>query len=123
MPKPRTSTVVMGAVYVVLLCLLVSAMFIARQRVVTSESSVVSQENWQQWRAEAGRQQRGEGPVIRRIPRSSEPPSLVLLRDHFATSLVILVVLSSALYFAIAIMVRGVAVGPRFHPDLERDVS
>jgi hypothetical protein len=43
------------------------------------------------------------------------------LRDHFATSLAILLVLSSALYFTIAIMVRGVFVGPSFQPDLEND--
>ena len=118
MPKLSTSNVVIGALYVALLCVLVSLLFVARQRALTIDSSAVSQENWQDWRAEAQRQQDGAGPVIRRVPKSSEPPSLVLLRDHFATSLAIVLVLSSALFFTIAIMVRGVLVGPSFQPDL-----
>jgi len=121
MPKPSTSSLVIGVLYVGLLCILVSLLLVARQRALTTDSSVTSQDNWQDWRAEAQRQQDGNGPVTRRVPRSSEPPSLVLLRDHFATSLAILLVLSSALYFTIAIMVRGVLFGPSFHPVLAQD--
>lgn len=121
MPKPFTSRVVIGVLYVAFLCVLVSLLFVARQHALTSDSSDASHENWRDWRAEAQRQQDGTGPVRRRVPKSSEPPSLVLLRDHFATSLAILVVLSSALFFTIAIMVRGVLVGPSFQPDLARD--
>jgi len=118
MPKLSTTDVVIGVLYVALLCVLVSLLFVARQQALTIDSSAASQENWQDWRAEAQRQQDGTGPVIRRVPKSSEPPSLVLLRDHFATSLAIVLVLSSALFFTIAIMVRGVLVGPSFQPDL-----
>ena len=118
MPKLSTTDVVIGVLYVALLCVLVSLLFVARQQALTIDSSAASRENWQDWRAEAQRQQDGTGPVIRRVPKSSEPPSLVLLRDHFATSLAIVLVLSSALFFTIAIMVRGVLVGPSFQPDL-----
>ncbi|MEO8495449.1 MAG: hypothetical protein ABI614_10280 [Planctomycetota bacterium] len=121
MPKLSKSHVVIGALYAVLLCILVSMLLVARQQALASEGSEASQANWQHWRAEAKRQQDGNGPVTRRAPRSSEPPSLVLLRDHFATSVTILLVLSSALYFTIAIMVRGVLVGPSFQPDLSPD--
>ncbi|MBC8351243.1 MAG: hypothetical protein H8E66_04620 [Planctomycetes bacterium] len=117
MPKSLNSTVVIGTLYTVFLCALVSGSVVARQHVLKTESSATSQEDWQDWRSEAQRQQAGSGPVSRRVPKSSEPPSLVLLRDHFATSLTILVVLSSALFFTIAIMVRGVLVGPSFQPD------
>ena len=121
MPKLSLSNVVIGVLYVLLLCILVSLSLVARQRALITDGTVTSQANWQDWRAEAQRQQDGNGPVTRRVPRSSEPPSLVLLRDHFATSLAILLVLSSALYFTIAIMVRGVLVGPSFQPDLAQD--
>ncbi len=121
MPRPSLSSIVIGVLYAVLLCMLVGMLVVARQRSLKSESSITSQEDWQQWRAEAQRQQEGNGPVIRRVPGSSEPPSLILLRDHFATSLAILLVLSSALYFTIAIMVRGVFLGPSFRPDLAQD--
>ncbi len=121
MPRPSLSSIVIGVLYAALLCMLVATLVVARQRSLKSESSITSQEDWQQWRAEAQRQQEGNGPVIRRVPGSSEPPSLILLRDHFATSLAILLVLSSALYFTIAIMVRGVFLGPSFQPDLAQD--
>ena len=123
MPKLSTSNVMSGVLYVSFLCVLVALLLIARQRALSTDSSVASQENWQDWRAEAQRQQEGTGPVSRRVPKSSEPPSLVLLRDHFATSLAIVLTLSSALFFTIAIMVRGVFVGPSFQPDLSDGIS
>jgi hypothetical protein len=121
MPTHSLSKFVIGVLYVVLLCTLVALLLVARQQALTADGTVTSQENWQDWRAEAQRQQEGNGPVARRVPKSSEPPSLVLLRDHFATSLAIVLVLSSALYFTIAIMVRGVFFGPSFQPDLAQD--
>ncbi|MCA9119970.1 MAG: hypothetical protein H6822_29440 [Planctomycetaceae bacterium] len=121
MPKPTASSVIIGIIYVVLLGSLVMILALARQSVIVSEGSASSLDDWQQWRHEAERQHTGEGPVARRVPKSSEPPSLVLLRDHFGTSLTILLVLSSALFFAMAFMLRGILVGPNFHPDLSPD--
>lgn len=118
MPRPTFSSIVIGVLYAALLCTLVTLLLVARQRALTTDGSVTSQKNWQDWRDEAQRQRDGDGPVSRRVPKSSEPPSLVLLRDHFATSLAIVLVLSSALFFTIAIMVRGVFFGPSFQPDL-----
>lgn len=118
MRKPSISSVIIGTLYVTMLGALASGFVVARQRVLKTDSSEQSHANWQDWRDEAQRQQDGSGPVTRRVPKSAEPPSLVLLRDHFGTSLSILLVLSSALFFAIAIMVRGVTLGPGFVPDL-----
>jgi len=123
MPKLSNSNIVIGVLYVAFLCVLVTLLLIARQRALSTDGSIASQEHWQDWRAEAQRQQGGTGPVSRRVPKSSEPPSLVLLRDHFATSLAIVLTLSSALFFTIAIMVRGVFVGPSFQPDLSDRAS
>jgi hypothetical protein len=123
MPKLSNSNIVIGVLYVAFLFVLVTLLLIARQRALSTDGSIASQEHWQDWRAEAQRQQEGTGPVSRRVPKSSEPPSLVLLRDHFATSLAIVLTLSSALFFTIAIMVRGVFVGPSFQPDLSDRAS
>lgn len=123
MPKLSNSNIVIGVLYVAFLFVLVTLLLIARQRALSTDGSIASQEHWQDWRAEAQRQQGGTGPVSRRVPKSSEPPSLVLLRDHFATSLAIVLTLSSALFFTIAIMVRGVFVGPSFQPDLSDRAS
>lgn len=118
MRKCSLSCVVIGSLYVLVIGFLISVSVVARRRVLQTEATPESQAHWDDWRAEAERQQAGGGPVSRRVPRVAEPPSLVLLRDHFGTSLLVLLVLSSALYFALAIMIRGALVGPRFEPDL-----
>ena len=123
MPMPFPSSVVIGVLYAAFLGAMVSLLLVARQHVLTTDSSVAARENWQDWLAEAKRQHNGTGPVSRRVPKSSEPPSLVLLRDHFVTSLATLVALSSALFFTMAMMVRGVFAGPSFQPDLAQDID
>lgn len=123
MQKLTTSNAIIGVLYVALLGSLVSLLLIARQRVLVSDSSELSRQDWENWRDEARRQEEGDGPVSRRVPKSNEPPSLVLLRDHFTTSLAILLVLSSALYFTLAIMFRGILVGPSFQLELADDLS
>ena len=46
-------------------------------------------------------------PVKRRVPKSAEPPALVLMRDYFAVCLAIAVVLSSVLFGTFMVLVRG----------------
>ena len=113
------STLLIWLIYAALLGSLIAALTVARQRLLATPASAVEQENWQQWRDEAARQESGSGPVSRRVPQATEPPTRVLLRDHFATSLIPLSVLSTALYFALAGMIRGVIAGPKFEPDVE----
>ena len=57
----------------------------ARIRASTLEelSTPEQQAHWQKWKAEAARQDGTTGPVSRRAPKSDEPPTLVLLRDHY----------------------------------------
>jgi hypothetical protein len=47
-------------------------------------------------------------PVPRRIPKSAEPPALVLTRDYFAPSLFGALFFSSLLYWVIAWFVTGI---------------
>ena len=67
--------------------------------------------HWQKWKAEAARQDGTTGPVARRPPKSDEPPTLVLLRDHYP----VLVVASLTFYsflFALAVFLgRGILRG------------
>lgn len=123
MPKPSTSAAVIGVLYIGFICTLVTMLVVARDSVLADASAENSDVSWQDWRTEAKRQEEGNGPVARRVPKSTEPPTLVLLRDHFATSMTILLVLSTALFFAIALMVRGALTSPGFQPDLLEDVS
>lgn len=112
------ATLVIWVVYVVLLVGMCAGLAVARRSALQSLGGTDADQRWEEWRAEAERQEDGAGPVSRRKPKSDQPPTLVLLRDHFATSLAILVALTSAVYFTIALMVRGVLAGPQFKPDL-----
>lgn len=82
-----------------------------------------AQEDWAQWRAEAERQAQGAGPVKRRVPKSQQPPILVLMSDYYRTCLVAGVIFSSAIFFTLMFMLRGTlgkpAVAIRDDPDSE----
>ncbi len=52
----------------------------ARVDAIENLSAPEEQAHWQEWKAEAARE---GGPVARRPPKSDEPPTLVLLRDHY----------------------------------------
>jgi hypothetical protein len=75
-----------------------------RDRALENLSTPEELANWQKWKTEAARP---GGPVARRPPKSDEPPTLVLLRDHFA----VLVAASLTFYtflFALAVFLgRG----------------
>lgn len=102
------------AVYVLLMAATSVAMFAARAHAVRSFGTAEAQEDWEQWREETRRQEGADSPVARRIPKAAEPPTLVLLRDYFATCLVGALVLTSLLYWAFAFLVRGALCGPSF---------
>jgi hypothetical protein len=82
-----------------------------RAGIIEELSTPEEQAHWQKWKVEAARQDGTAGPVARRPPKSDEPPTLVLLRDHYA----VLVVAGLTFYsflFALAVflgwgMIRG----------------
>ena len=85
-----SSRLLIWLIYVGLLGSLIATLTVARQRLLATPASAAEQEDWQQWRDEAARQESGSGPVSRRVPQATEPPTRVLLRNHFATSLITL---------------------------------
>ena len=93
--------------YVVLLCALLATMFWARGAEVHRLSSPKSLADWQAWRNDVERQQAEAGPVARRVPKSVEPPALVLWRDYFGVLVTGAVLFISALYWVIAWFVTG----------------
>ena len=109
--------------YLAVMAVVVALVWQARRRAITALETPGAQANWREWRREAQRQAEGSGPVLRRIPRSDQPPELVLLRDHFWACLVGLMLLTSAVFAALTAMVRGVLRGPKFepHPDSVSD--
>ena len=64
--------------------------------------------DWEEWRDDVRQQQVQPSPVQRRVPQSSEPPALVMMRDHFVVSLFAAVVFSTMLYWVSAWFVIGI---------------
>lgn len=59
-------------------------------------------QDWQKWRSDASKMD------DRRTPNSSEPPWLVLLRDHFASVMTGTLVIGTAVFVMFMFLLRGV---------------
>lgn len=84
-----------------------TAFSFARNAALSTLGTEEVQGQWDTWRQEAREQAGGKGPVKRSIPKSAEPPALVLMRDYFAVSLTAALVLSSSVYVSFAWFLRG----------------
>ena len=69
--------------YVALVAAIVTSMFWERHQVLTELSTPQSIADWKSWQEDVRHQQTDPGPVARRVPKSDEPPALVLMRDYF----------------------------------------
>lgn len=74
------------------------------------------QRSWDAWREEAARQSEGKGPVRRRMPKSAQPPSVVLLRDHYRLCQTAVVLFSGILTFTFCFLVLGAFGQGEFRP-------
>jgi len=98
--------------YAVLIASVIAAMFWARHTAITRLSSSQSISDWQAWRSDVQSQQGHPGPVERRVPKSNEPPALVLMRDYFGILMTGAMLFSSVLYWIIAWFVSGILAPP-----------
>src|SRR5262245_8605742 len=96
------------AVYLLLMAALVGGLFAVRSNVLSEMSSPAAEAQWQRWKAEAAKEDGTHGPVQRSVPKSNEPPLLLLMRDYFAACIAGLLLPITALYWFIAWLARGV---------------
>lgn len=111
MSSLNRGNLVWAGLYLVVMAIVAGGMFRVRHRTLQEFVTPAAQQRWEQWREEAARQAAGEGSVSRRIPKSSEPPTLVLMRDHFAICLAGTLIFSSALFASIFVLLRGMSRG------------
>ena len=97
-----------GFGYVALLVAVVWWLFSARDWARAEMTKPESTAAWDTWREDVRADQGRPAPVQRRVPKSAEPPALVLTRDYFAVSLGGAVLFSSLLYWVIAWFVTGI---------------
>jgi hypothetical protein len=100
---------VSGIGYVLLLAAVLWALLAAREWALTVAASPQSLREWQAWRQDVEQQRTERVPVQRRVPKSIEPPALVLMRDYFAVCLVGAIVFSSLLYWVVAWFIHGIS--------------
>lgn len=97
------------AAYVLMLAAVVGGLFALRANIVSEMSTPAAEADWKRWKVEAAKENGATGPVQRTVPKSNEPPLLILMRDYFPASLVGLLLPLTALYWFIAWLVHGVA--------------
>jgi hypothetical protein len=93
--------------YLALVAAVIFGTYYARSAALAVYGSPTAQGEWEDWRSEVQQMATQSGPVKRRVPKSVQPPALVLMRDHFAVCLVLAVVLSSVLFATFMVLVRG----------------
>ena len=94
--------------YVVLVCVVAGTMVQLRRTSVPDLSSPKAKSAWNSWRDDVREQQTNPGPVERRVPKSDEPPALVLMRDYFTVLMTGALLFSSLLYWIMAWFVTGI---------------
>jgi hypothetical protein len=98
--------------YLLTLTLVAGGAIYGRQRALEIYGSAAAQGEWDQWRADAKKMAEQPSAVKRRVPKSAEPPALVLMRDYFAVCLAGALILSTILFGTFMVFVRGVLQTP-----------
>jgi hypothetical protein len=104
--RSRRRLLFLGAGYVAMVIAIVWSLVSARHWTFAELATPQATEEWQQWREEARRRQ------DRRVPKSEEPPALVLMRDYFAVCLIGAIFFTSLLYWILAWLVIGMFATP-----------
>lgn len=95
---------------VIVIALVVAVLLGARHSALATYGTPEAQAEWNDWRRRAAEQTESGGPVERKVPKSAEPPALVLMRDHFAACLGAALVAATGVYGTFMLLLRG-AVG------------
>jgi hypothetical protein len=103
---------VLIAGYVLLLGAILWSLIAARKWALAELATPESIRQWEAWREDVRQQDQRPSPVRRRVPKSAEPPALVLMRDYFAVSLVGAVLFMTLLYWVIAWFAYGILHSP-----------
>ncbi len=85
----------------------VGGFLVARRAALVTFGSEAAHDQWEDWVEEARKQSVGQGPVQRRIPKSSEPPALLLMRDYFGACLGMALGIASCVYGTFVWLLHG----------------
>ncbi|PQO44955.1 hypothetical protein [Blastopirellula marina] len=102
----RKALVVAG--YFLLIAAVIGSISSARQWALAELDTADSREQWSDFRHHVQTQmEEGGAPVARTVPKSAEPPTFVLLRDHFYVLVAFVLLIISLLYWVTVWMILG----------------
>lgn len=96
---------------VLVVAVVVGGMFYLRRQAIATYGTPAAMEEWGEWRSAAATQAAQQHPVERKVPKSAEPPALVLMRDYFGACTAAAAVAASGCYLVFAFLLRGVLAG------------
>jgi hypothetical protein len=106
-PKSRHWLIYAGACYVAMIAAISWALLSARHWALAELATPQSTAEWEAWRADVRAQQDDASPVRRAVPKSAEPPELVLMRDYFGVSIGGAILFSTVLFWICAWLLHG----------------
>ena len=94
--------------YVTAMAMVCGTIAYGRWQALQIYGTAEAKDQWHEWRTDVVIDEFvDDGPVKRRVPQSSEPPALVLMRDHFAVCLGLSLLLTSILFGTFMVLIRG----------------
>jgi len=112
--EPGTLRWIVGCIVAYLATMGIAAWLLwsARESMLDRLDEPEQRAHWEDWkRQEEARAIEGKAPVERRPPASAEPPTLVLLRDHFPAVVTACLAAGTVLFAFLAFVIRGVMKG------------
>ncbi|HEY1784881.1 MAG TPA: hypothetical protein VGG30_05000 [Pirellulales bacterium] len=104
------------AAYLATTGLIVWGVYLVRARTMQSLDTPEARAAWEEWR-QAAAESSTEGPVQHTVPRSTEAPGLVLMRDHVGVMLAAAIVFGSVLFAVMMFFIRGALKPHQHEPD------
>jgi hypothetical protein len=104
-------------IYLILLASVVWGLISARHWALADLATPQSTAEWEAWRADVRAEQDQSTPVRRAVPKSAEPPALVLMRDYFGVSLTGAILFSSLLFWICTWLLHGMLSAPAMRVD------
>jgi hypothetical protein len=105
--RRKTWFAALVAGYIALVTAVVGSMLWQRHAIFHEFGTPEALANWQSWRGDVQQNQSEPGPVQRQVPKSTEPPALVLMRDYFTVSMFGAIFFTSILYWIMAWFIAG----------------
>ena len=75
---------------------------------IENQDNPQARAEWERWRKVAAEPATTEGSVARQVPKSAEPPLLLMMREYFVMSVAAILFFWTALFVPLVLMLRGV---------------